>query len=224
MQSRNNKHIPRETSVVLHKVERARNAKRVLRVLKKLYPKTRMFLNYGTEWELLVAVILSAQCTDKKVNEVTKSLFRKYRTIDAYLSVSPKELEQDIFQTGFYRSKTKHIKGAAHMVKHVFHGKLPRTMEEMLMIPGVGRKTANVVLGNAHGVVDGIAVDTHVKRLSRVLGLSRNTTPEAIERDLMELFPKSEWFPLTYRLISYGREYCPARRHDGAKCPLGHID
>ena len=222
MQHRNRQHAQRETSAMLHERERAQNAKRVLRGLKKLYPKTTMFLDYKTEWELLVAVILSAQCTDKKVNEVTKSLFRKYRTIDAYANADPKEFERDIFQTGFFRSKTKHIQGAARMVKHVFHGRLPKTMDEMLRIPGVGRKTANVVLGNAHGTVEGIAVDTHVKRLSHVLGLSCNTTPAAIERDLMKLFPKSEWFTLTYRLISYGREYCPARRHEVAKCPLGH--
>ncbi len=198
-------------------------AKNVLNVLKKLYPKVHTFLDFGTNWELLVAVILSAQCTDKKVNEVTKTLFSKYRTIDDYISADSRMLERDIFQTGFYRNKTKHIQNAARMVKQTFHGHLPRTMVEMLQIPGVGRKTANVVLGNAYGIVSGIAVDTHVKRLSHVLGLSDSVDPKHIEKDLALLFAKKEWFTLTYRLISYGREYCPARRHDVSKCPLGHV-
>ncbi len=190
--------------------------------LKKLFPETRMFLNYGNHFELLVAVELSAQCTDKKVNEITPLLFARYPTLDDYVHADPREFEQLVFQSGFYRNKTKNILAAAKMVKHTFHGKIPKTMKEILTIPGVARKTANVVLGNAYGVVVGIAVDTHVKRLSRVLDLSHETDPNKIEKELMSLFPQKEWFRLTYLLIEYGRKYCPAKKHDYAKCPLGH--
>lgn len=180
-------------------------------------------LRYSNNWELLVAVILSAQCTDKKVNEVTQTLFKKYRKFDDYLNARPKEFERDIHATGFYKAKTKNILAAARVVKEKFGGRLPKTMEEMRTIPGVGRKTANVVLGNAYGVVEGIAVDTHVFRLAHVLGLSNGKTPEKVEEDLMELFPKKDWFRLTYYLIEYGRKYCPARKHDHKKCPLTKI-
>lgn len=193
---------------------------RILKALKRLLPKAGMVLKFGNPWELLVAVILSAQCTDKKVNEVTANLFKKYRTFGSYLRARPKEFEKDIYQTGFYRAKAKNILAAARVVKEQFEGRIPRSMAEIITIPGVGRKTANVVLGNAYGVVEGIAVDTHVGRLARVLGLSRHTDPVRVERDLMALFPKREWFRLTYLLIEYGRQYCPARRHDHAKCPL----
>ncbi len=203
------------------KKERARE---VLRGLKKLFPKTRMFLNYGNHWELLVAVELSAQCTDKKVNEITPALFDRYKTLDDYMNADVREFEKLIFQSGFYRNKTKNILAAARVVKHEFHGKIPKTMEKMLTIPGVARKTANVVLGNAHGIVEGIAVDTHVKRMSRVLGLSQEINPNKIEKDLMQLFPRKEWFRLTYLLIEYGRKYCPAKKHDHGECPLGHIN
>ena len=181
-----------------------------------------MMLKFGNDWELLVAVQLSAQCTDKKVNEITPALFARYRTLDDYVHADPREFERMIFQSGFYRNKTKNILAAATMVQQEFHGTIPKTMEAMLTIPGVARKTANVVLGNAHGVVEGIAVDTHVKRLSHVLGLSDETDPNKIEKDLMEMFPKKEWFHATYLLIEYGRKYCPAKKHDHTKCPLGH--
>ena len=194
----------------------------ILRKLKKLFPNAHMVLTYRNHWELLVAVELSAQCTDKKVNEVTPALFARYPTLADYVKADPREFERLIYQTGFYRNKTKNILAAAKMVKEKFHGKIPKTMEEMLQIPGVARKTANVVLGNAHGVVEGIAVDTHVKRLARVLGLSKEHNPNKIERDLMEVFPEKDWFDVTYLLIEYGRKYCPARKHDHAKCPLGH--
>ena len=199
---------------------RKARAARILAALKKLLPKAGMVLKYGNSWELLVAVILSAQCTDKKVNEVTTRLFRKYRTLEAYIRARPRAFEKDIYETGFYRAKTKNILAAARMIKEKFNGKIPRTMEAMVTIPGVGRKTANVVLGNAYGVVEGIAVDTHVLRLARVLKLSRHTDPVKVERDLMALFLKKDWFRLTYLLIEYGRQYCPARRHDHTKCPL----
>jgi endonuclease-3 len=190
----------------------------LLRGLKKLFPKTRMFLNYRSHWELLVAVQLSAQCTDKKVNEITPALFFRYPTLEDYVSADPREFEKFIFQSGFYRNKTKNILAAAKMVKHTFHGEIPKTMKDILTIPGVARKTANVVLGNAYNIVEGIAVDTHVKRLSHKLGLSRETDPNKIEKDLMTLFPKKEWFHLTYLLIEFGRKYCPAKKHDHVKC------
>lgn len=201
-------------------LERKTRAARIIAALKKLFPKAEIALKFGNEWELLVAVELSAQCTDKKVNEVTEKLFKKYRTLDDYVNANPKVFEQDIRSTGFYRNKTKNILAAAKMVRDVFGGKLPKTMEEMLKIPGVARKTANIVLGNAYGVVEGIAVDTHVKRLAKLLGLTDHTNPVKIEHDLMALIPKKEWFAFTYRLINYGRTYCPARPHDHAKCPL----
>lgn len=203
--------------------ERKRHAAKILSKLKKLFPNARMFLNYSTPFELLVAVMLSAQCTDKKVNEVTPLLFAKYRTVDDYANASIKDLERLVYQTGFYHAKAKHIKEAAITLRDEFGGELPKTMSLMLQIPGVGRKTANVVLGNAYGVSEGIAVDTHVRRLAGVLGLSTATAIPAIERDLMELFPQKEWFRLTYYLIEYGRKYCPAKKHDHAQCPLGHM-
>jgi len=163
------------------------------------------------------------------VNEVTPALFAKYPTLGDYVRASAskqtvQEFERDVRPTGFYRSKTRSILGAAKAVQERFGGKLPRTMAEMLTIPGVGRKTANVVLGNAYGVVEGISVDTHVRRLARAFGFSKESNPEKIERDLMRLFPKREWFDLTYRLIEYGRRYCPARKHDHGRCPLQRFE
>jgi len=211
--------------------ELARRKKRALKILaklKRLFPHAKIVLKYRTSWELLVAVVLSAQCTDKKVNEVTEKLFKKYRTPDAYVRASAsrrtiKQFERDIRPTGFYRAKTKNILAAAKVVKGKFNGKIPRTMEEIWTIPGVGRKSANVILGNAYGVVEGIAVDTHVHRLARKLGLSGHDNPEKIEQDLMRLFPKKDWFKLTYMLIEYGRKYCTARPHNHDACPLSKI-
>ena len=197
-----------------------KRARVTLSVLKKILPQARISLRYGNNWQLLVAVILSAQCTDKKVNEVTAKLFKKYRSLDDYVRADRQEFERDIHSAGFYRAKTKNILAAAKLVKEKFGGKLPKTMPEMLTIPGVARKTANVVLGNAYGVVLGIAVDTHVRRLAKKYGLTTHDDPVKIERDLMALYPKKEWFKLTYRLIDYGRKYCPARPHDHAKCPI----
>lgn len=198
-------------------------AQKIFQKLRKLFPDAGMVLNYKNNWELLVAVELSAQCTDAQVNKVTEKLFKKYPKFSDYLKANPREFERDIFATGFYKNKTKNILAAAKYIAEHHHGKIPRTMEAMIKIPGVGRKTANVVLGNAYGIVEGIAVDTHVKRLARVLGLSAETRPEKIEKDLMNLFPKKDWFQLTYLLIEYGRKYCPARKHEHAKCPLSGI-
>ncbi len=154
----------------------------------------------------MVVVQLSAQCTDKMVNRVTPALFKKYKTLNDYVKADPKEFQQDIYRTGFYRNKTKNILAAAKMIKERLHGKIPKTMAEILEIPGVARKTANVVLGNAFGIVEGVAVDTHVRRMARVLDLSDEKTPEKIERDLMQIIPRKEWFEATHLLIEYGRK------------------
>lgn len=199
--------------------ERARRTRKIVRKLKELFPKAKIVLKYSNNWELLVAVVLSAQCTDVMVNRVTEKLFKKYRTLQDYVKASASrrtitEFERDIHSCGFFRAKTKNILAAAKIIKEKFGGKVPRTMEEMLILPGVARKTANVVLGNAYGIVEGIAVDTHVMRLSQKLGLTLHKDPVNIEQDLMKLVPKKDWFFLTYGLIEYGRQLCPARKHD----------
>ena len=203
--------------------ERKILAKKIIQTLKKFFPDAKMVLQYGNHWELLVAVILSAQCTDKQVNIVTEKLFKKYRKLEDYLIAQPKEFEKDIFSTGFYRNKTKNILAAAKMVKEKFGGKIPMDMDEILTIPGVARKTANVVLGNAYGVVEGIAVDTHVRRLSIKLGLTDYADPNKIEQDLMKIIPKKDWFLFTYLIIEYGRNICHARKHECGKHPLTKI-
>jgi len=199
-------------------------ARKIIADLKKIFPKSEIALKFSNNWELYVAVVLSAQCTDKKVNEVTEKLFKKYKKFGDYLKADQSEFEQDIRSTGFYRNKAKNILTAAKFLKEHFKGSLPKTMQEMLTVPGVGRKTANVILGNAYGVVDGIAVDTHVIRLSKKLGLTDETDPVKIERDLMAIIPKKEWFLFTYRLIDYGRKYCVARPHDSKKCSLSKYE
>jgi endonuclease-3 len=200
-----------------------RRWQKISRILEKLFPDAHIALIFSNHWELLVAVELSAQCTDKKVNEVTARLFKKYRTLEDYVNADRHEFEKDIYECGFYRNKAKNILAAAKVVKEKYKGELPRTMAEMVTIPGVGRKSANVILGNAYGVTEGIAVDTHVKRLARVLGLSREKTPEKIERDLMQIIPKKEWMRATYEIIEYGRKYCVARPHHHELCPLSRI-
>lgn len=204
-----------------YSLEKRRQAARYMNEeLKKLFPEAKCALNFRNEFELLVAVILSAQCTDKKVNEVTERLFRKYRTLDDYVNADPREFEKDIFQTGFYKAKTKHILTTAKMLKEKFGGRVPNTMAEILTLRGVARKTGNVVLGNAFGVVEGIAIDTHMKRLTAKHGLTDKKDPNKIEQDIMKLLPQAEWLGFTYRLIDYGRKYCSARSHNHANCPL----
>lgn len=195
----------------------------IITELKRLFPHAKIMLRYSSPWELLIAVILSAQCTDKMVNKVTNKIFKKYTCLDDYLNANPAEFEMDIYKTGFYRMKTKYILESAHIVKKRFHGEVPRSMKEAMTLPGVGRKTANVVLGNAYGIVEGIAVDTHVIRLARVLQLSKQHNPEKIEQDLMKIVPQIEWLHFTYLLIEYGRAYCTARKHDHVNCPLSKI-
>ena len=182
-------------------------ASRVLKVLKKQYYGAKIALKYSNNIQLLCAVILSAQCTDKKVNEITKTLFKKYKTVTDFALADQKIFEQEVRSCGFYRMKAKNIIASAQKIKGYFGGKLPRTMKEMLTLPGVARKTANVVLGNAYGVVDGIAVDTHVKRFAEYCGLSAHKDPNKIEQDLMKLFKKKDWFKFTYMVIDHGRAW-----------------
>lgn len=208
--------------------EKRSKAIRIAKELRRMYPRVHVFLDHSNTFELLVAVVLSAQCTDKKVNEVTKILFKKYKKLDDYIIAGATErgrklFEQDIRSTGFYRTKTKHILELARRIKKQFKGKVPQTMEELITLPGVGRKTANIILESAFGVVMGIPVDTHVFRLSHVLGLSRANTPEKVEKDLCNLLPKQYWPKFSYRMIAYGREYCPAKKHNHALCPLSRI-
>jgi len=204
-------------------LERKKRGKKIYATLSKIFPKAQIALHYNTNVELLIAVILSAQCTDKIVNKVTEKLFKKYKTLDDYVNASPKEFEKDIKSTGFYKNKTKNILGAAKKIKSEFKGKVPRSMEELLTIPGVARKTANVVLSNAFGIHEGIAVDTHVKRFVQKFNLSDYKDPVRIEKDLIKLFPKKKWNKVTYFFIEYGRAICPARYHDCKSHPLTKI-
>jgi endonuclease-3 len=194
--------------------------KPILRRLKKLYPEAGCSLRHTDPLELLVATILSAQCTDRRVNEVTKTLFREYRKAEDYASADPETFEEQIRSTGFFRNKTKSIIAMAEALTEHHEGKVPSTMDELVKLPGVGRKTANVVLGNAFGIDAGIVVDTHVKRLSNRLQLTRNQDPEKIERDLMQIVPKKEWTLWPHLLIHHGREVCLARKPKCEICSL----
>ena len=195
----------------------------IIRLLKDEYPISRTALRYETPHQMLVATILSAQCTDVRVNMVTEELFRKYKGINEFAEADLQELEQDIRSTGFYRQKAKNIKNSSIAILENFSGNVPDTMEELITLPGVGRKTANVVLSSAYSLTEGIAVDTHVKRLSFRLGLTRHTDPDKIEQDLMKLAPKEEWSDLSYRLILHGRAVCGARKPEHGICMLQHL-
>ena len=195
----------------------------ILKLLKAEYPDARCSLDYTTPFELLIATILSAQCTDVRVNMVTKNLFRKYPGPKDYLAVPEEELQNDIRTTGFFRNKTKSIRGASTKLLAEFGGEVPKTMEELLTLPGVARKTANVVLGNAYHITSGIVVDTHVNRVSRRLGLTKQTQPEKIEQDLMKLVPKKDWVQFSHRLILHGRYICKAAKPDCPNCVLNHL-
>ena len=195
----------------------------IIELLEKEYPKAKTALHYSSPLEILVATILSAQCTDKRVNIVTKSLFKKYRTAEDYANADLTELEQDIRSTGFYRNKAKNIKNAGQMLIEKYDSQVPRTMEEIVELPGVARKTANIVLSNAYGVIVGIAVDTHVRRLSKRLGLTENKNPDKIEKDLMLIVPKSHWKRITNLLIFHGRNVCMARKPKCSICSLNKI-
>ena len=200
--------------------ERKERAQRMLAKLKETYPGARCSLDFRSPLELLVATILSAQCTDERVNKVTADLFKKYRSAKDYAAASQEELERDVQSTGFYRNKAKSLRAMAHSLLEKHGGKVPATMEELVDLAGVGRKTANVVLGNAFGVNSGVVVDTHVGRLAVRLGFTRNTAPEKVEQDLMPLFPQSDWTLLAHLLIYHGRKICTARRAFCDICPL----
>jgi endonuclease III len=185
--------------------------RKIISLLRQEYPDARCSLNHSIPLELLVATILSAQCTDERVNIVTADLFRKYRSPQDYLKVPQSELEQDVRSTGFFRNKAKAIQGACRVISEQFGGRVPDTMDELLVLPGVARKTANVVLGNAYSIASGVVVDTHVTRLSARLGLTEEKQPEKIERDLVELVPKKDWIDFSHLLIYHGRRVCKAR-------------
>ena len=195
----------------------------ILDALRKTYPGVVCALNHKNAWELTVATILSAQCTDVRVNLVTPGLFKAFPTPKAMAAASLPELEELIRTTGFFRNKAKSIKGAAAVVVDEFKGKVPETMEEILRLPGVARKTANVVLGSWYGIAVGVVVDTHVLRLSRRLELTKNTTPEKVEQDLMKVIPQDRWIAFSHELIHHGRQVCVARKPRCAECSLEHL-
>jgi len=199
--------------------EKKRRTGKSIVLLKKRYPDARCALNFKSPLELLVATILSAQCTDERVNKVTKNLFKKYKRVEDYTRAEPEILENDIRSTGFYKNKTKSIVKCCKKILENHEGKVPSTMEELVHLGGVGRKTANVVLGNAFGI-PGIAVDTHVKRIAHRLGLTNNQDPVKIEYDLMELVPRKEWTQFSHLIIFHGRNTCMARKPLCAECVL----
>ena len=203
--------------------ERAARLQKILKLLDEMYPGVKVPLLHRNAWELLVATILSAQCTDKRVNEVTPELFRKYPTINDFANASQAELAQDIRSTGFFNNKSKSLIGAAQTILTSFNGKVPQTMAELLTIPGAARKTANVVLGGAYHVTEGVVVDTHVQRLSQRLDLTKNNDPVKIEQDLMKLIPKDRWFTFPLQLIYHGRALCIARKPKCAECKIDPI-
>ena len=203
--------------------ERRARVDQILRGLNEMYPNATCALQHRDSWELLVATILSAQCTDKRVNEVTPGLFAKYPTPRDFAAVRPEVLAQDIRSTGFFNNKAKSIVGAAQKVLRDFGGKVPKTIEEMLSIPGAARKTANVVLGTAYGVAVGVVVDTHVQRVSRRLDLTKQTDPVKIEQDLMKIVPQDSWILFSHQIIHHGRALCQARKPRCAECRLDTI-
>ena len=203
--------------------ERRARVDQILRGLDEMYPNATCALHHHNPWELLVATILSAQCTDKRVNEVTPGLFAKYPTPEDFASVRPEVLANDIRSTGFFNNKAKSIVGAAKKVVREFGGQVPRSMEEMLTIPGAARKTANVVLGTAYGIAAGVVVDTHVQRVSRRLDLTKQTDPAKIEQDLIKIIPEDRWILFSHQIIHHGRALCQARKPRCAECLLDRL-
>jgi len=211
---------PRKVPKPKTAAERAARVRRILNALDEIYPRANCALHHHNAWELLVATILSAQCTDKRVNEVTPGLFRKYPTMEDFAHAHPGELENEIRSTGFFRNKTKSLIGAAKKILADFGGKVPRTLEELTTVPGAARKTANVVLGTAFGIASGVVVDTHVHRVSRRLDLTKADEPGKIEQDLMKIIPKDRWILFSHQIIHHGRQRCIARKPKCAICPL----
>ena len=196
---------------------------KIIKLLKRAHPDAKCALNHSNAFELLIATILSAQCTDERVNKVTADLFRKYRKPEAYLKVPATELQEDIRTTGFFRNKTKSIQGACKLLVEEFDGEVPQSMEELLKLPGVARKTANVVLGVAYGKSEGVVVDTHVSRLSHRLKLTRHRDAGKIEKDLMEIVPRRNWIEFAHLLIFHGRRICKARRPLCEECVVEEL-
>ena len=194
----------------------------IVKILKDTYPDACCSLDFKDPFQLLVATILSAQCTDERVNMVTKDLFKKYRKAEDFAKASQEEMEEDIKSTGFYRNKAKNIIGAASVIVSEFKGEVPKTMEELLTLPGVGRKTANLVLGDCYGI-PGVVVDTHVKRISKKLGLTENEDPEKIEFDLREVLPEKYWTDWNHLVVFHGRAICKAKKPECLICPINHL-
>lgn len=205
------------------KLDSKNRVSKTIELLEKEHPDAKIALKYTNALELLVATILSAQCTDKRVNIVTKILFEKYRKPEDYANADLNELEEDIRSTGFYRNKARNIKRCCQVLTEKFNSQVPKTMKEMLELPGVARKTANIVLSNAHGVIEGIAVDTHVSRVARRLGLADHENPNKIERDLMETVPKEKWLRITDLLTFHGRRICTAKKRKCEMCILNKL-
>ncbi len=200
--------------------DRKRRARKIVAALKKAYPDARCALQHESGFQLLAATILSAQCTDDRVNQVTPALFRKYPTPEKLAAAKQKDVEQLIQSCGFFRNKATNLRGMAQALVERFGGELPQTLDEMVSLPGVGRKTGNVVLGTVYGIASGVVVDTHVKRICNLLGLTSSQNPEIVERGLMALLPKKEWVDFSHRLIHHGRRICIARRPQCRDCPL----
>lgn len=197
-----------------------RHAAKIVKILRREYPNAACALDFRTPLELLIATILSAQCTDKRVNLVTKDLFKKYRSAADYAKAPLEQFERDIQSTGFYHNKAKNIKACCQALADEHGGEVPRDLEELVKLPGIGRKTANVVLGTAFGIASGVVVDTHVARVSQRLGLTSQKDPVKIEKDLMELIPQAEWVNFSHRVIHHGRGICVARKPKCRECPL----
>ncbi len=195
----------------------------IIKILNKEYGDVDIALNFSTVFELLVATILSAQCTDRQVNIVTSTLFKKYKTIKDYAKADIKNFEKDIKSTGFYRNKAKNIISTANIILEKFNGTVPKTMEELITLKGVARKTANIVLGSGYGINVGIAVDTHVIRLTNLIGLSKNSDPKKIEKDLMKIIPQKYWKSISFEIQTLGRRVCIARRPKCNICPINHL-
>lgn len=198
-------------------------AKKIVRILRKTYPAAKTALEHHTPHELLVATILSAQCTDERVNMVTPALFKRYKTVQAFAEADLEELQQLIYTTGFFNNKAKAIKKSAQELLERHGGEMPRTLDELVKLSGVGRKTASVILGNAFGIAEGVVVDTHVARISRLLGFTDYKDAVKIERDLMALIPKKDWIDFSHMIILHGRGICKARRPDCPNCPLSSL-
>jgi endonuclease-3 len=214
---------PRKVPKPKSAAERKARIERILAELDRLFPTATCALHHKNAWQLLVATILSAQCTDERVNKVTPELFKKYPTMEDFANASPEEMAQDIRSTGFFNNKARSVIGAAKKILGDYSGKVPRTMDELLSVPGAARKTANVVLGTAYGISSGVVVDTHVQRISQRLDLTKNEEPTKIEQDLMKVIPHEKWILFSHQVIHFGRQICIARKPRCASCPLDPV-